>query len=293
MLSENEIVEVAAKRVQPKSLDELSACIRDVVGPLCFGVGSNPIHACRVPGPAATVLDLSGLGGIVSFEPADQVVVVRAGTSIAQLNKVLASEGQCIPHQAAVDTGVGTIGEEMSLNLPHLLEGQCGTWRDWVLGVTVVQADGTIAKGGSKAVKNVAGYDVQKLFIGARDSLGVVAEIILRTYPTKALPKPELESGTASGNAIWIQRTLRTDFERALSAVWDRLIIADRETCTLWCAVEESQNLPRYPSDWVIRAGCGEKNLPLTDPTQIRFMQRAKELFDPRHKLNPGVMGVF
>jgi len=228
--------------------------------------------------------------GMVSFEPADQVVVARAGTTIAGLNQILASEGQCLPVGPA-DIGSEFIGPAMALNLPHTLEAQCGTWRDWVLGLTIVQADGTIAKCGSKAVKNVAGYDVQKLFIGARDSLGVVVEVILRTYPKGALPTPDLwervqgvESLGGWGRATHVQRVLRSDFSSAMEA--ETVLFADRATCTLWHAREPK----RFDSDWLMRTD-GPPSF--ADDFQLKFMRRAKDLFDPTHKFNPGVMGAF
>src|SRR5476651_1570951 len=100
------------------------------------------------------------------------------------------------PGQAsAVAAFYGPLIDEIAFNLPHTLQAQYGSWRDWILGMRVVQADGTFAKCGSKAVKNVAGYDVQKLMIGARGTLGLIAEVTLRTFPVKALPASEVQFG--------------------------------------------------------------------------------------------------
>jgi len=253
-----------------------------------FGGGSTTEETelgTEFHGVPETRLDLSRLSDIVSFEPADQVVVVRAGTSISDLNVELAKEGQCLPI-GPVDIGSEFVGTAMGLNFPHTLESQCGTWRDWVLGLTIVQADGTVAKAGSKAVKNVAGYDVQKLFIGARDSLGVVAEVILRTYPLKALPTPDVIRDAPNPfldkQTVVVQRVLRTDFNKAAQA--STVILADRATCTLWHIGEPI----RFESDWAMRMDGPPDFL---DIVQLRFMQRAKSLFDPAHKLNPGVLG--
>ena len=181
--------------------------------------------------------------------------------------------------------------------LPHVLEAQCGTWRDWVLGMTVVLADGTSAKCGSKVVKNVAGYDVQKLFVGSRETLGIIVELTLRTYPLRALPEPDVEirmwEGIHANKQVWVQRTLATDFSMAVRNAGDRLIATDRATHTLWALVPMEEELPRFEGDWVLRSGCGRKNIALTDEAQIRLMRRAKELFDPGHKLNPGEMVIF
>ncbi|AIE85109.1 FAD-binding oxidoreductase [Fimbriimonas ginsengisoli] len=255
----------------------------------------------RPPVPRTVRISVRRLRGIVEHHVEDQVVVVRGGTSLKRLQRELQITGQCIPvppfseeFPLGGQLGFASLNALIGFNLPHVLEAQCGSWRDWVLGMTVVQADGTIAKGGSQAVKNVAGYDVQKLFIGARGTLGTVAEVILRTYPIKALPTPELVQGAAKSlKFLWIQRVLRTDFSEAIRTAGDDLILADRASSTLWCAVPPERELPRFAHDWVLRSGCGEKNLQITDPIQTKFMRRAKELFDPTHKLNPGEMGIF
>lgn len=243
----------------------------------------------------------------IHFSPGDQVVSVGGGISIPKLQKALAEHGQCLPlpsrGQSRFLRVVDSIAGAIDFNLPHALEAQCGSWRDWILGMTVVLADGTIAKAGSHAVKNVAGYDVHKLMVGARGTLGIIAEVILRTYPIAALPKPEVtlhyewkgwrESTHLMRLPLWLQRTSHSDFAQAVRNAGERLLEADWASSTLCARVPEEEELPRFSGDWVLRARCGRKNLVFTDETQIRLMKRAKEIFDPGHKLNPGELGIF
>ncbi len=184
--------------------------------------------------------------------------------------------------------------DEICFNLPHALAAQCGSWRDWVLGMKLVLADGSVVKCGSKAVKNVAGYDVQKLMIGARGTLGLIAEVTLRTFPLKALPTPvtAYPSGMGGRAANWVQRVLPTDFDVAVASAAGRLAAFDPLSSTLWGIVPPEQSLKRFEGDWVLRSECGARNLELSDPTVLRLMKRAKDLFDPQHKLNPGEMGI-
>ncbi len=194
------------------------------------------------------------------------------------------------------------IANAIDFNFPHPLEAQCGTWRDWILGMKVMLADGTIVNTGSRAVKNVAGYDLHKLLIGARGTLGMILEVTIRTTPYDSLPKPELEfryeqppftEGWRLRQNLWVQRTRPSDFTDAVRLAGDAVLEIDWASNTLWATVPPDQELARFEGDWILRSGCGKKNLEFTDPTQIALMRRAKELFDPTHKLNPGEMGIF
>lgn len=252
---------------------------------------------------------------IVENFPADQVVVVRGRARLFLLLKDLAEIGQCIPLPRLEDRNCYfsggsfglTIAQAIGLNLPHALEAEHGNWRDWILGMTVVLADGTIVRSGSRVVKNVAGYDAHKLFVGARGTLGIITEVVLRTFPLASLGVPtahmhfEIEgsgedylrrSSEMKRKPIWIQRTRPSDFGQAMAAAGQSLLEHDPETSTLWTELPESKDLPRYDGDWVIRGNCGAKNLSITDPVQILLMRRAKGVFDPTNKLNPGEMGV-
>ena len=291
-----------AETLTPASTDELASLVREAKTIRVSGANSRSDY--RLPGPPCDVsISSTSLTGIIDFIPDDQVVAVRAGTPLLDLQRELMQHGQCLPvvelkdEFSPLNLSQETVGGALSLNLPEYLEVKCGSWRDWILGVTVVLADGTVAKSGSRAVKNVAGYDLQKLFIGARGTLGVVVEVILRTWPLASLPTPDfrLANGTEESrtDARWIQRVLPSDFETAVKGASAYGGFDLPNSSLIWRHVPPDAELPRYAGDWVLRSGCGEKNLQFTDPTQIRLMRRAKEIFDPSHKLNPGEMGIF
>jgi hypothetical protein len=243
----------------------------------------------------------------IEIYPEDQVVIAGGRISIYELAKALNANGQCLPAQIMGDDDVHfarrlgiSLSDAIAMNLPHSLEAQCGNWRDWILGMTVMMADGSIVKSGSQAVKNVAGYDAHKLFVGTRGTLGFVVEVILKTFPKEALPHHEVEvrhekyryNGARPPREIWIQRTRRSDFAMALSKAGDRVLEADHASCTMWAHVPYEDELERFPDDWVIRKSCLDKNLRVTDSTQINLMKRTKEIFDPTNKFNPGEFGL-
>ena len=230
---------------------------------------------------SGSFLNLESEMGIVEFSPADQVVVVRAGTRLSHLNAELAPHGQGIPHFFPVDLGDPMLHQLIGAGLPHSGEGRFGTWRDWVLGFRLLQADGTVVKCGSKAVKNVAGYDVQRLMIGTRGCLAITLEVILRTSPIAAWPPPR--EPVPHGGEVWIQRTLATDLESAQADRSD-LLAVDHDTATLWSS---TRPIRRFEHDWLV----GPAQLPDVPAALRPFYRRAKSEFDPENKLNPGAMG--
>ena len=283
--------------MQPESISELASMLMDAERVSVVGYGS--LRPWGLPEPLSTEICTAALTGIIDYSPNDQVVNVRAGTPLQQLQLELATNGQCLPllqHYIGSELA-GTVGGALSINLPHLLEGECGSWRDWVLGMTVVLADGTIAKSGSHAVKNVAGYDIHKLMIGARGTLAVVAEVILRTYPIKSLPEPNVRYTQASGGVDapcqWIQRVRLTDFAQASAVASSFAGVDIPRTSTLVRFLPLEIELPRFEGDWILRSNSGDQNLQITAAATIHSMKRAKAILDPHNKLNGGAMGIF
>ena len=134
------------------------------------------------PTSADVLLDVSALDQVIEHAAGDLIVATQAGASIAALRETVAAGGQ----RLALDETVpgASIGGTLATNAsgPHRLA--TGTARDLLIGVTVVRADGVIAKAGGKVVKNVAGYDLGKLVIGSLGTLAVVTEAVFRCHPT-------------------------------------------------------------------------------------------------------------
>ena len=274
------------------TLDALAEAVRASQSVVIEGLGSGRCFDCETRVPTLQV----AYRGVISHDASDQVVSVRAGTPMAELQAELKSFCQCIPWGGLPwdlpGNLSGTVGGRLSQNLPHSLEGGCGNWRDWVLGLTIVRPDGTVAKAGSKAVKNVAGYDVQKLFVGARGTLGLVAEVILRTFPIKALPPPDVQTMRSDWPQCGlIQRTLRSNFASACAEAGSDLLATNSQTSTLYRSTPHPSQVSRFPDDWIIGWGFGAENLTFTDPLQS-LMSRAKQIFDPAGKLNPGELNL-
>jgi glycolate oxidase FAD binding subunit len=171
-------VETAA----PATLDELSAALRDTVpAPVVVKGGQTKATWGGQSPPPEVVVDMGGLGRVVEHAAGDFVVTVQAGARLADVQRTVAAAGQWL----ALDPPEpdATVGGVISTAVSGPRRLRFGPPRDLLIGVTLVLADGTIARSGGKVVKNVAGYDLGKLFCGAFGTLGVVAECTLRLHP--------------------------------------------------------------------------------------------------------------
>ncbi len=145
--------------------------------------------------PATTELRTTSLDRVLEHNVGDLTAIVQAGVPLARLQAQLAAEGQML----AIDPPLGnpgqaaTVGGIIATADSGPLRHRYGAPRDLVLGTTVALSDGTIARSGSKVIKNVAGYDLAKLFTGSFGTLGLILSISVRLHP---LP---LSTATALG----------------------------------------------------------------------------------------------
>jgi glycolate oxidase FAD binding subunit len=140
------------------------------------------------PVMADVLLHSGRLAGVREHPWQDLTATVGAGTTWAAMQRELAKHGQFValdplwPEQA-------TVGGVIATNDSGALRLRYGSLRDLIIGMTIVLADGTVAKSGGKVVKNVAGYDLHKLMTGAYGTLGVIAEVTFRLHPLPAQTK--------------------------------------------------------------------------------------------------------
>jgi glycolate oxidase FAD binding subunit len=149
--------------------------------------GGTAMSLGNIPRRYDIALCLSRLNQIVEHEPADLTVTIQAGKSLADLQRHLAESGQFLALDPPSSQNA-TIGGILAVNASGPSRHAYGTARDLILGMRAVQADGRIIKAGGRVVKNVAGYDLSRLFIGSLGSLGVIVEACFRLAP---LPRAE------------------------------------------------------------------------------------------------------
>lgn len=138
-------------------------------------LGNNPERA-------DIILSTQKLDRIVEHASSDLTVTSESGVTLGNLNCELAKESQFVPIDCP-GMELSTIGGVISTNASGSLRLRYGTARETLIGLKIVKSDGTVFKGGSKVVKNVAGYDLPKLYVGSLGTLGVITEATFRLYP--------------------------------------------------------------------------------------------------------------
>ena len=135
------------------------------------------------------VLDISGHRGVINYEPTELVITARAGTPLAEIEKLLDDNGQMLPFEPPAFGDNATVGGTIACNLSGPRRAYAGAARDFLLGCKIINGKGEILSFGGEVMKNVAGYDVSRLMAGAQGTLGVLLDVSL-----KVLPKAEVET---------------------------------------------------------------------------------------------------
>jgi glycolate oxidase FAD binding subunit len=172
---------------RPRSVSEASQVLRAAADDglaVAFAGGGGKLGLGNPPERLDLVVETRALDQVLEHAAGDLVVQAQAGVRLADLRQRLAPAGQ----QLALDPPEprATLGGVVAANASGPRRLRYGTVRDLLIGITVVLADGTVARAGGKVVKNVAGYDLAKLFCGSLGTLGMVAEVIFRLHPVPA-----------------------------------------------------------------------------------------------------------
>ncbi|MBI3826398.1 MAG: FAD-binding oxidoreductase [Candidatus Rokubacteria bacterium] len=176
--------------VFPGTLDEVRAVVEIAAGaglPIIPWGGGTAASVGHPPAAAALVLGLRRLDRVLEHEPGDLTATAQAGMTMASLQAALGRGGQWLSLEAPQPERA-TLGGVIATNASGPRRHLYGTARDLVIGMTVVTGEGAVVRGGGKVVKNVAGYDLPKLFVGSYGTLGVIVEITV-----KLRPRPEDE----------------------------------------------------------------------------------------------------
>jgi glycolate oxidase FAD binding subunit len=287
------------------SLDAAAAAFAEDVGdagPVTItGLGSRG-------GPVPEVRTVTAPSGIDWIQPAEMTICCGAGTSVAEVEAALAEHGQCLalPHG-------GTIGGALAVGHSGIRRLGWGPVRDAVLQTRYVSAAGDVVKAGGPTVKNVSGFDLCRLLVGSRGTLGFLADVILRTRPLSVG-----ERWFTSERDPW---DLLAELYRPASLLWDGRITwvlldghaDDIEAQGRVGRLNAADGPPGLPRHRVSMPPCELRSLAAesapfiaeigvgivhrSDPVPVRpvdatvraLHDRIKHEFDPTARLNPGV----
>ena len=262
----------------------------------------------------ASAREVSAPSGIVEFEPAEMVVRVRAGTTVAELDAALAERGQ----QVVLDPVAperATVGGVLAVGRSGVRRLRYGHVRDTVLEIRMVTADGKLVKAGGPVVKNVSGYDLCRVFVGSLGTIGFLGEVVLR-----CTPRPPV--------AVWLRSrggadpfAARDRLFRPSSVLWDGTstwvlleghaadVAAERSALGPgWDEIEGPPPLPTggrrsvRPSElrelegaaFVAEVGvgvihtAGAVDAQRPDVSTTSLHEGIKAAFDPTNRMNPG-----
>lgn len=147
------------------------------------GNGTKRFYTGEVEGKK---LDVTGHVGIVSYEPTELVITARTGTKLAEIEAALSEKGQMLGFEPPYFGEAATLGGTFACGFSGPRRPYAGSARDFVLGAKIINGKGEILKFGGEVMKNVAGYDISRLMVGARGTLGVLLEISLKVLPKSA-----------------------------------------------------------------------------------------------------------
>jgi glycolate oxidase FAD binding subunit len=177
---------LAKRIVSPTDLGEAARILANAAErdeSVAFLGGGTELGLGYAPSRVDVLVKTSQLNRVVEYAPADMVVEVECGITLAELQRALAPHGQRLALDAPYPE-LATIGGLVATNAFGPRRMRFGTLRDLIVGVSLVRADGERVRGGGKVVKNVAGFDLPKLAVGSLGSLGMIATATFRLHPT-------------------------------------------------------------------------------------------------------------
>lgn len=177
-ISPDRALEALREQIRDAAADERALCIR--------GGGTKDFYGET---PVGEPLEMRACRGIVEYEPTELVIRARCGTALAEIDEALAANGQMLAFEPPVFGAATTIGGVIAAGLSGPRRASAGAARDFVLGVSILDAQGRELRFGGQVMKNVAGYDVSRLMCGSLGILGPIVEVSL-----KVLPRPACET---------------------------------------------------------------------------------------------------
>ena len=261
----------------PDSIEELSDLMVSQKGSIVPVGGATQQQFGNALRSADCAVDLSRLNRITEYVPADLTIHVETGVRLADVQNALAENGQFLPLDPWNGSSA-TVGGIAAANAQGAYR-TTGTIRDWIIGMKVVEADGTVSRTGGRVVKNVTGYDLAKLYTGSIGTLAVIAEISLKVRSAYGAVVTAIVRAADVDEAGRLLSSIRKNALQPVSCVWRG---PENE---LWLRFGEHPDAVA----WQL------KNLPAADWRVVRGPEQSQEWDSLRRKyeaLGPVVLKV-
>ena len=164
----------------PQSIAEIQSLVRGSERVHVVGAGSKTALHGQTEG--ATIADISGMNGIIDYQPSEYTVTVGAGSPVRVLGAALREQGQYLPCDPLLP-GAATIGGTVACNLAGSRRFRYGGLRDFILGAQLVDGLGRAFRVGGKVVKNAAGFDLSKFLVGSLGRYAIMTELTFKVFP--------------------------------------------------------------------------------------------------------------
>jgi glycolate oxidase FAD binding subunit len=246
--------------------------------------GGSHMFVGQTPARVDLVLSVQRLQQQLAYEPADLTTTVQAGVRFAELQHILSGSGQFLALDPPVTTTT-TIGGIVATNVSGPRRLLYGTARDVLLGITVMTSDGTRTKAGGRVVKNVTGYDLNKLYVGSLGTLAIIIELTCKLHP---LPPGEATLGFGCAHHTDLLPMLQTIVQLPLRlnslellnaaacealAAHSGLTLAD----TAYMLMARVEGTPAVTQSQAQRLTAALQRLPLTRPPSIHTWDAAEQ----------------
>jgi glycolate oxidase FAD binding subunit len=266
-----------------------------------WAVGGSPDPGAREVRPPS---------GVVEFTPAEMIVRVRAGTTVGELDAALAPSGQTV---ALTDSPHATVGGVLAVGQSGLRRLGWGPVRNTLLEARYVSAEGRLIKAGGPVVKDVTGYDLCRLLVGSLGTIGILAEVVLRTRPRPAVSRWLVGDGAdpfAARNVLHAPSSILWDGDSTWVLLEGHGADVDAQAAALGSGFSDTGGPPPIPpggresrrpaelrmltGPFVAEIGVGtvHRDAPVAasspGPEISELQRRIKTVFDPTGRLNPG-----
>lgn len=212
----------------PASVEELVEAVRSAPRVIAVGAGTKPRLAAVDPGFQR--VSTSRLRGIIDYEPSEFTFTALAGTPLREIAAEVGQRGQYLPFDPMLAEAGATLAGTVAAGLSGPGRFRFGGLRDFILGVRFVDGEGRLLRLGGRVVKNAAGFDVPKFFVGSAGRFGVMAELTFKVFPRPVSRRTvRLEARDAAAKTQLLQDAARARWEiDALEAALDEPFVYAR-----------------------------------------------------------------